>query len=135
MARPLTQDEPLDAPVRVRLTATERHSVKAVALAAGLSTSDFLRLCLTTGGPQVQARPTGLPTPGKRRPDLSKRRYTKVSPELLFHLAQIGNLTNQVAALLNGQNYIGQPLDILSAARSLKSIEVGLKTILEAHGG
>jgi hypothetical protein len=131
VARPLTRDEPLDAPVKARLTATEAAEVRQAAAASGLSVSDFLRACLVSGGPQVRA--TGRATPGRRRPDLSRRRYAQIDQDLLFQLSQAGNSLNQVAHRLNSQNVIGAPLDVVGAAHSLKQIELALAEIFQAH--
>ncbi|MGO4605856.1 plasmid mobilization relaxosome protein MobC [Variovorax sp. 2RAF20] len=131
MSRPLTFDEPLDDQVKVRLTVTEGASVRRAAAASGGSLSDFLRACLTSGGPDVRA--TGRPAPRRRQPDLSKRRYTQVDPALLFQLSQLGNSVNQIAHRLNAQYITGTPVDVLTSAKSLKQIELSMQEILHAH--
>lgn len=134
MARPLTHDEPLDAQVKVRLTATEAAAVRRAASRLGHpSLSDFLRACIVASDSSVRLQPSGRASPRRQLPDLSKRRYTQVQPALLFQLVQLGNSVNQISHRLNSQNIRGEAIDVLNAAQSLKKMEIALDEVLYTH--
>jgi hypothetical protein len=97
-----------------------------------MNLSDWLRSAVRIGA-GAAAPMTGRRTPGRRQPDLSRRRYTQVDPALLFQLSQLGNSVNQIAHRLNGQYVAGLPVDVLNSANSLKQIELAMQKILQAH--
>lgn len=118
--------------IGLRLPFDDADAWRAAARARGMNLSDWLRSAVRIGA-GAAAPMTGRRTPGRRQPDLSRRRYTQVDPALLFQLSQLGNSVNQIAHRLNGQYITGQPIDVLSSAESLKQIELAMQKILQAH--
>lgn len=126
--------EPRETRIGLRLQPEDADAWRAAALTCGMNLSDWLRLAVRAGAGAVTPT-SGRRTPDRHKPDLSKRRYTAVDPALLFQLSQAGNSLNQCAQRLNSQHVIGQAIDLLNAAQSLKRIDESLKAIRAEHLG
>ena len=120
--------------VGLRLPADVAVEWRAAARVRGVSLSEFVRSGVAIAG-AVAGPQTGRAAPGRRQPDLARRKYTNVDPELLNALARWGNSLNMIAHRLNSQNVAGTPLDVVSAAKSLKVIESAAQQILAEHLG
>jgi len=108
----------LDARLAFRLPATVADDWRTRAAAAGLSLSDWLRVQVD------ESQRTGMPTPRKRPPRSS---FISVDPELLRHLAAIGNNLNQVARRVNTARL--DPLAQLELQVELHGIRAELRAI------
>ena len=96
MARP-TADNPL-LPITVRLPQSLCDQLRADAVAKQVSLSDIVRTHIEAN----EVKPLGNPRP-QRRPKKLKP-VSGADPELLRHLAAIGNNVNQIAVVVNRGN-------------------------------
>jgi len=112
----------LDARLAFRLPETVANDWRKRAAAAGVSLSDWVRA-------QVDAdQATGVAPPG-RRPARSS--FVPVDPDLLRHLAAIGNNVNQLARRSNSM--LG--IDRVELLVELAGIRDELRAIREREGG
>jgi len=110
----------LDARLAFRLPKDVATDWRTRAAAAGLSLSDWLRVQVD------ESQRTGMPTPKKRPPRSS---FVPVDPDLLRHLAAIGNNVNQVARRVNVSRL--DPLAQLELQVELHGIRAELRAIRE----
>lgn len=101
----------LTARMTFRLPEAVAESWRESAQAAGLSVSDFVRVAVDAH--QV----TGISGPIKRP---KRRAYTPADPELLRHLAMIGNNINQIARRVNAKT---GGIDAVELLLELRDIE------------
>jgi len=122
MARP-TADNPL-LPITVRLPKSLCDQLRADSEAKRVSLSDIVRSHIEA----AEVKPLGNPRPQQRPKKLKP--VSGADPQLLRHLAAIGNNVNQIAAVVNRSNAGFSKSQLLLA---LSQIERALAALGEAH--
>ena len=107
-----SQKPNLTARLTFRLPETVAEEWRQRADLAGLSVSDFVRAAVDTH------QATGIASPGKRRP---RRNYTQADPELVRHVAWIGNNINQLARWVNTNKSGIEAIELLAHINALSS--------------
>lgn len=100
----------LVARLAFRLPDDVAESWRQQAAGSGSSLSDWVRSKVDA------AQTTGIASPAKAP---KRRHYTPVDPELLRHVAMIGNNLNQIARGVNSQNGVAT-IEILASLSSLR---------------
>lgn len=118
-----TAKPPALVTVGVRMPLAMRDQLRAEAVTQGVSLSDIVRVHIEA----EQVKPLAKPTPRKRAklPPVSG-----ADPQLLRHLAAIGNNVNQIAVIVNRSQADFTKAELLLA---LKQIERVLVALGEAH--
>jgi len=112
--------------LNLRLSETEREKLAAAAAEAGLSLSDFVRQKI---GLDALKKPA--PDWKRKCPDEKIVRHVRAAdPELVRHLAGIGNNLNQLAMWANRHK---AGIDAAKIIRALGAIEEELKAVANAH--
>ena len=112
--------------LNLRLSETEREKLAAAAAEAGLSLSDFVRQKI---GLDALKKPA--PEWKKKCPPEKIVRHVRAAdPELVRHLARIGNNLNQLARWANRHK---AGIDAAKVIRALGAIEEQLHEIKDAH--
>lgn len=108
--------------ISARLPESLASSLAAEAADLHLSLSDVLRLKLSDADRSIVVT--------ERRVQKVRREYTPADPDLLRHIAIIGNNLNQIARTLNKSNLIGTPVDLIANLSVLTVIEQELSQFL-----
>lgn len=87
--------------VKINLTQEHYQELQEEALGNGMSIAQLVRLKL---GIDLKTAPRSFQRSRKVRSD--KREVTRADPQLLYHLAKIGNNLNQVSKHLNSGNVV-----------------------------
>jgi mobilization protein NikA len=100
-----------DKSLLVRVTAEELAAIREAASRAGMKQGTFIR--------QRALGWNGRPATADRR-------------ETVRQIARIGNNLNQIARAMNTEAKMGQPIDLVTVAALLKSIDQGLADVLQS---
>jgi hypothetical protein len=103
------QPEPYDTCLAFRLPKSVANQWRKRAERAGISLSDFVRRAVDSD------QTTGISGPIKRR----RRNYTPADPELIKHLARIGNNLNQIARYVNTKSGVDS-VELLAQLNALR---------------
>lgn len=112
-----------DKTVSVRFTKEEFRKINDLAIQEELTKSNYLRSLIFE---KMEFYGDELFKHSER---LSKK-PSYVDPELLRHVAKIGNNINQIAKVLNSANINGQTLELLELIHVLSEIDEHLKKLL-----
>ena len=112
-----------DKTVSVRFTEEEFKKINDLAIQEELTKSNYLRSLIFE---KMEFYGDEL---FKHSARLSKK-PSYVDPELLRHVAKIGNNINQIAKVLNSANINGQTLELLELIHVLSEIDEHLKNLL-----
>ena len=115
--------ERLDAKINIRLPTHVRDAWRKSAEAAGMNLTDWIRSQVRLDG--MEPVVTHKPTPRRKIP---RRSYTRTDPELLRHIAKIGNNVNQIAKEVNRRENSIYGLRVLER---LVSIERAIQALKE----
>ena len=118
-------------PMHVRVPASLRNALAALAAAANITLSDALRAHLSLDA----AKPLGNPVP-RRRPPAQLGRVSRVDPEFLRQIAAIGSNLNQIARAANAAAAQAAPLQVMELLTLLRAIETKVDgmTVLDLRG-
>ena len=112
-------DTEMSARIGFRLPSAVARDWRELSVKSGLSLSDWIRSQIDSDFV------TGLPTPVKRR-----RFSNHCDPELIQHLARIGNNLNQIAHALNACKKSGSTVQLIEVLAVLRSQEEALISLL-----
>ena len=119
-----------DSKISLRLPQEIKAAWQAAAEQAGLCLGDWIRaqVCLDGLDPVISNKSTP-----RKAPDLNRRRFVPVDPELIRQVAKIGNNLNQLARAANrsGLNEAYQ----FQLMEQLLFIEQALKELVASHSG